>query len=154
MTIRPATIEDLEAIKQLNTDIFDQIDLEFDQDYITNFSFTPGGHQYFYTSITKPDGCFFVAEDNDRLIGYSNATVLKTPYWKSTYLEIENLGVLPGNQRQHIGSQLIDAVTGWAKSHGCHRLYLNCYIKNTNALDFYLHSGLDPIDISLTKVIE
>lgn len=154
MIIRPATLDDLEAIKKLSEDIFDALNATYTDDHVPNFAFTQEGEAYFVKNIIRNDGCFLVVEEAGALIGFSNAFIKTVPYWKSRYVEIENVGVLAEKQHQHIGSQLLEAVTEWAKAQGCVRLYLNCYIKNINAIDFYKHFGYQPIDVSFEKVIE
>jgi ribosomal protein S18 acetylase RimI-like enzyme len=152
MTIRPATTSDLENLRKLNSIIF--IDNpKYDDDTIPNFAHTPTGKKYFQQAITKKDGCCFIAEDNDQLLGYINGSALDLPYRKSRYIEIENLGVIPSQQGTGLAQQLLDTITNWAKQHGYQKVYVESYIKNQRAVNFYHKHGFQDIDLSLEKKI-
>ena len=74
-------------------------------------------------------------------------------YRKSKYLEIENMGVVPDYRSQGISRLLMDECFKWGKENGFQKVFVNSYIKNTAAMEFYKKSGFEEIDISLEKNI-
>lgn len=152
MTIRPATLEDLEPLRQLNTLIF-EINHQFDPDFVKNFAQTETGKKYFIDAITDKLSCFLVATNENTIIGYTSGSPKDTPYRYSRYLELDLLAVHPDYQKQGIGEKLLDSITAWAKDHGFQKIYVESYFKNTAAINFYKNHGYSEIDISLEKSI-
>ena len=152
MTIRPATIKDLESIKKLNSKAFVDNTL-YDSDALPHFSTSKAGSNYFAEALNRKDGCFFVAEDKGKLIGYVNGGAREFNYRQSKYFEIENLGVIPSHHRQGIGTQLLESITQWARDHGFQKIYIESYANNIGAIAFYQHHQYQPIDICLEKTI-
>lgn len=153
MTIRPATFKDLDNILTLNTQIFEDINQSLDNDLVPHFSQTNQGIQYFKEAISNTQGCFFIAEDKDQLIGYTNGTPKDLPYRRSRYFEIENLGVLPQYQNQGIGTKLFNTITQWAKDHHFQKIYILSYAQNHTAINFYQKHGYQIVDLGLEKEI-
>ena len=153
MLIRPANVKDIESIRILNTSIMEKVNQACDTDLVPYFAQTEAGKHYFIEALERKDGCFFVAEDNNALVGYVNGGTKEVLYRKSKYFEIENLGVSPDYKRSGIGTQLLETITNWAKDHGYQKIYLESYIKNSQAIAFYKKHGYQEIDISLEKNI-
>jgi ribosomal protein S18 acetylase RimI-like enzyme len=152
MKIRKATLDEIHKIKELNTIIFIN-NPEYDNDAVENFSQTKEGDKYFKKAIENTDGIFLVAEENGELVGYINGSTADFPYRKSKYFEIENLGVIPKAKRKGIGTKLLEELTKIAKEKGYQKIYLNCYAKNDEAINFYKTSGYEKIDVCLEKEI-
>jgi ribosomal protein S18 acetylase RimI-like enzyme len=146
--IRHAEVKDAILLVDLNHKVFVN-NINFDEDLKQD----PAPVSYIEQIINKPDGCFLVLEEDEQMIGYTSGSPIHFGYRKSKYFEIENLGVLPEKKRQGYGKILLDAISKWAKDHGYEKLYLNCYIKNHEAIDFYERNGYTPIDICLEKKI-
>ena len=87
------------------------------------------------------------------MVGYVNGAKLDLPYRKSKYFEIQNLGVIPERKKQGIGSMLLEKASVWAKNNGFEKIYLNSYIKNSEAVNFYRSKGFEDIDVCLEKKI-
>lgn len=152
ITIRKATIDDLPAIKELNKRIFIK-NPKYDNDAVENFAHTPQGEKYFKEAIRSKKGCFLIAEEGGQMVGYANGEEKEASYRKSRYFEIDNLGVIPGKKRLGIGKKMLSAITNWVKKKGFQKIYLNCYAKNEEALNFYRSDGYSEIDICLEKKI-
>jgi ribosomal protein S18 acetylase RimI-like enzyme len=152
LTVRNAEIEDLENIKILNTRIFSS-NIKWDEDTIENFASTEQGEKYYIEAIKRKDGCFLICEENGEMFGYANGGDKKEIGRNSKYFEIDNIGVVPEKRKAGIGGILLDEITDWAKKQGFQKIYLNCYAKNTTALDFYKQNGYEEIDICLEKVL-
>lgn len=153
MTIRPATKKDIEPIRVLNTKIFEEINTRCNPDIVPQFAQTQAGEKYFIDAFNRADGCFFVAENHEGLIGYVSGGAKPFTYRKSRYFEIDNLGVTPEYQNQGIGKQLLNTIASWAKDHGYQKIYIESYFKNTKAIAFYKKHGYQEIEISLEKEI-
>lgn len=150
--IRPAEPGDLENLQQLNTLVFKD-NAKWDADAIENWAHTPQGETYLKKAIVRKNGCFYVCEENGSLIGYADGLDMQVDWRKSKYFTLINMGVLPNRTNEGIGKALLNEVISWAKKHGFERIYLNCYIKNTNAVEFYKHLGFEEIDVCLEKEI-
>lgn len=150
--IRLATIKDLKSIQKLNTLVFAD-NIKWDSDAVENYSNTPQGEKYYASALKNSNGCFFICEENGNFLGYANGVDMEVDYRKSKYFEIVNIGVHPATRGLGIGKALLDEITKWAKEKGFEKIYLNCYAKNTGALDFYKKNGFEEIDICLEKSI-
>ncbi|MFC1622320.1 GNAT family N-acetyltransferase [Patescibacteria group bacterium] len=152
LTIRDATIEDLEDIKKLNTKIFSS-NIKWDKDTVENFASTKQGEKYYTEALQRKDGCFFVCEEDGEMVGYANGGDKKEIGRKSRYFELDNVGVIPERLKQGIGKELLNKVNDWAKEKGFQKIYLNCYFANKGAIKFYKKAGYKEIDICLEKEI-
>lgn len=151
-TIRLATKNDFKDIQKLNTEIFVD-NVKWDSDTIENYSTSEQGAKYFKDALESKSGCFFVAVDGGELIGYANGCDMNAYWRRSKYFELENIGVIPERKKEGIGKALLAKVTKWAKDNGFDKIYINCYSKNIEALDFYKQQGYEEIDICLEKKI-
>lgn len=152
LNIRGATLEDLEDIKNLNSLVMFE-NPSFDSDIVEDFAHSTAGDKYFKEAIEDKEGIFLVAEEDGKLVGYINGRKTDFMYRKSRYFEIENLGVIPQTKRKGFGSKLMEDFTKIAKDRGFQKIYLNCYAKNQEALEFYKHKGYIEIDTCLEKNI-
>lgn len=148
--IKPAQIDDLERIQKLNHKIMWQNE-EFDQDIDINFDLSDEGRSFFQKAIEDKNGCFYIAYDKDKMIGYGNGVIRDYCYKTVKIFEIENMGVIPSYKRKGVGEKIFRFLTMWAKKKGCKKVYLNCYYKNKTALAFYRSLGLRTVDVSLEK---
>lgn len=152
MAIREATLDDLEQIKILNTQTFKD-NIVFDPDAIEDWAQTPQGDNYLRNAISDEKRCFLVYEEDNKVLGYADGYDMECDWRKSKYFVLVNLGIHPDKQGQGIGKSLMEHFTKWAKDRGFERIYLNCYIKNIGALDFYKKLGYKEIDVCLEKEI-
>ena len=150
ITIKQATIKDIKDIQKLNHKIMFR-NVEYDGDININFDLQKAGYKFFKEAVKNPRGCFFIAYDGDEMIGYANGGLKRYCYRNKKYFEIENVGVIPEYKRKGIGRRLLQELTRWAKKKGAQRLYLNCYIRNKEALSFYKRLGFKEIDVSLER---
>ncbi len=147
--IRPAEISDIEALRQLNTQIFEEINSACDDDLIPKFAETEAGLIWITKMVNrKDDGCCFVAESDGKLAGYVSGEKMEQLYRKSQWFEIDNIGVIPEFKGQGIGKQLLDAAMGWAKDKGCQKAHIICYAANKAACRFYEHAGFKNVDVT------
>lgn len=153
MTIRSANPSDTEALRQLNYEIYAR-NPEYDSTIISDFIFQTEGLEFIRESIQRAGGCCLIAEENGRMIGYTNGEPKSVPYRRVKMFEIDNLGVIPEYKGKGVGKALLQAITDWAKDNGYDQLYLSCYAKNEEALGFYQKNGFSTLDIGLEKNID
>jgi ribosomal protein S18 acetylase RimI-like enzyme len=102
---------------------------------------------------SNKDAICLIAEEGSRKIGYIAAAKKNISACRSRYIEIENMGVIPDFRSKGIGALLIKECMKVAKSRGFQKAYVNAYIKNTEAVDFYKRNGFLEIDVSLERNI-
>jgi ribosomal protein S18 acetylase RimI-like enzyme len=151
-TIRKLEPNEWKQLPTLNDEIFCE-NSTYDPDLKKDWAQSESGEKYFRELATDSDSCCFVAEDDGCLVGYVAASPKEFTYRNSKYLEIDNIGVIPSYREQGVAKHLIEEVTSWAKRKGYEKLYVNSYVKNTVAIEFYKHYGFDAIDVSLEKRI-
>lgn len=87
------------------------------------------------------------------MVGYIAASPKPFSYRKSTYLEVDNMGVIPEYRSQGIGGMLMEECKKWAKQNGYQKLFVNSYSENKKAISFYKNCGFNLIDVGLeTKI--
>lgn len=152
MIIRPAKIEDIKTLQNLNDEVF--IDnKKYDTDLKLDWAQSEAGKKYFISAITSPNAVCLIAEEGNSAIGYIAAGLKEVEYRLSKYIEVENMGVLPEYRSKGIGSKLMSACLKIAKEKGYQRVYVNVYAKNEKAVKFYENEGFEKIDICLDKDI-
>ncbi len=72
---------------------------------------------------------------------------------KRSTLYIDDLCVDEQFRGQHIGTQIYDAVIGFAKQSGCYNVTLNVWCCNPPAMKFYEARGLKPLKIGMETVL-
>jgi ribosomal protein S18 acetylase RimI-like enzyme len=149
---RRAEISDLDGILAFNNIAFAN-NRKWDEDSVIDYASTPEGAKYFSDAIKDKKGCFFICEENGHLVGYATGAAMDVNYRKSKYFELISIGVHPNRLGQGVGKALLEKITRWAKSKRFQKIYLNCYIKNKSAIDFYTSQGYSAIDICMEKDI-
>ncbi len=107
--------------------------------------------------VNKNTPVFVATDDSDEVIGYAfciikqhkNDNILTDI--KTLYLD--DLCVDEKFRRGHIGTELLNYVFGYAKQNGCYNVTLNVWNLNQDALNFYVHSGMQPLKTYMEKII-
>lgn len=126
ITIRPATGDDMEAVAQLELDVFgftawswDSVEVEFE---------AVGQSRY-----------IVVAEDDDRLVGYASLMYV------AGLADLQRIAVRERHRRQGLASDLLWSVLDATVHHGCHKILLEVAADNEPALAFYTAHGFHEI---------
>jgi ribosomal protein S18 acetylase RimI-like enzyme len=148
--IRSARPNEVKKLQNLNDEVFLD-NPKYDPDVKVEWAQSEVGEEYFITAINSSEGCFFVAEDNGRLIGYIAASSKTFDDRNSSYVEIDNLGVIGSYRKQGAGKKLMNRCLKWAKDKGFKKAHLRCYSANVGALEFYKRNGFQDISVSLER---
>lgn len=144
ITIRPATLEDYDAVKTL-FEYVDQVHAEALPDLFQQSEEPARSQEWFAQMSESPDACLFVAEHQGLLVGMVLCTLRSSPtfplFVPRRYGHINELIVRESFQRQGIGQRLIQRIHEWVHSLGIMELELDVYEFNTRAHRFYEHLG-------------
>ena len=91
-----------------------------------------------FSTLAMPDCRLLIAKSGDAVAGFAMSR------WVLDIEELLMIGVAKTWQRRNIGSMLLAAIVGHAKTEGRSRLFLEVRDGNV-AHDFYHASGLEPI---------
>lgn len=106
------------------------------------------------TELTNPDSTFYLALDNNNVIGYLkiNFGLSQTELKDSKALEIERIYVLKAYQGKKIGQLLYDKALQVATEKKVEYVWLGVWEKNVRALHFYTKNGFVEFDKHLFKL--
>lgn len=150
ITIRLSAREDVLDLQNLNNEVF--IDnAKYDSDLDLAWAKGEKGKASFMELLSDPRSLCLVAEDGKKKIGYLAAGPKEIDYRKRRYFEIHSMGVIPAYRSKGIGRLLLEKCFEWAKAEGYQSIFVNAYIKNDRAVDFYKDAGFSEIDISLER---
>lgn len=141
MIIRKATAEDIPKIKELSQDSFYH-GAQFDQTLDTSW---PSLHSEYYEGlVNKAKVMTFVAEENDRIVGYLIGRIIKAENWRKNIkqiAELENMFIAERYRGQGIGKELIKQFKMWAEKSKVKHLKVIASAENTQAIEIYKRSG-------------
>lgn len=151
--IRAGKIEDLEQIQKLNQLLFIKEQKEYDSLYNIDWSLSKEGEEYFHKRLTEDGRKVFVAEINNKIIGYLAASSrIDNAYRNNLKIaEIGDVMVLEEYRSQGIGAKLSAAFEEWAKSIGVKRLLVLASSPNERGIDFYKKQGFKIYEVGLKK---
>jgi len=150
--IRQATKNDLPALRKMNGEHFLLERTEYDKTLNTGWLGEERQKAYHLRVITGPDSAAFLALAGDKLVGYIEcwAWTHKTP-WRTidTRAEIINIFVDAKCRGNKIGSRLIKEILAWAKTKKFGAVYVDPYIANSRAINFYRKNGFRDYQLRL-----
>ena len=150
--IRQATAQDVPLLQKLNQEVFVD-NYEYDQDLMMDWAMGEPGKNYFTKAVSSEESACYIAEIDNKAVGYLSIGYKRTPFRKSRYLEVENIGVSPEFRSKGVGAMLIKKAKAWAKEHGYQRLSVSSYFHNVKANEFYKRNGFAEIDLGLEMEI-
>ena len=143
--IRRATEQDLAQMVELMKGLMDFHAL---RDPI--FTTRPDADQAWLAFVRKnmasDQAAVFVAERDDRVVGYCMALISKYPpvLAVSTYGELMDLMVHADYRRQGIGESLVSEVRAWYGQRGIHRIEVRVAVTNEISTAFWRKMGFQP----------
>lgn len=141
MNIREATISDIDGLLPLYEDL-QRFHADCKPDLFTK-EVNPYGREFIRDSICSISKIVYVAQENDRIIGFCSAVYNRNSFQtKIPDLFIEGLYVLPESRRRGIGTALYDKMREFADRKGCQKIDLSVYGFNEEAIMFYESLGM------------
>ena len=96
--------------------------------------------------LERPDAAILLAERDGVVCGFAcvNEVVrAQSPYNNArAFLHVEEFGVDESHRRQGVGRELFDFIRAYAREKGLHRVELDMWAFNADALRFYESIGL------------
>ncbi len=152
INIRPAVTSDWQTIQKLNNEVF-QNDKENDPDIDLDWPYSEKGIAYYQKLAHGTYGHCLIAENDDTPVGYIALSIKNFGYRKSTYVEVENIGVSTEFRSKGIGKVLMDAASEWARQQDAQKLYVEAFWGNTKAVKYYKNNGFVEIGVQLEKAL-
>ncbi|MAG39417.1 hypothetical protein CMI41_00400 [Candidatus Pacearchaeota archaeon] len=149
LTIRKSEIGDVNAIQDLNQQLFNN--------EISNFDDTLDGEwpannkKYFEDAINDENGLVLVAVDGDNIIGYLIGGIKEAGDYRNiqNILEIGNTFVIEEYRRMGIGKEMVEKLLDFARLKGVGRSKVLVSSSNEAAIKFYKKMGLMEYDLVL-----
>jgi ribosomal protein S18 acetylase RimI-like enzyme len=137
--IERAKIEDLKDVQSLNLKLFEKEYRDYDKLLKLDWTFGSEGTQYYVDRITKPDGCVFVAKDNDKIVGYLAGGLTQRESYRNLPIsaELENTYILEDYRSNGIGSKLYAEFLHWCKDKNVRKVVVEVSAQNELGLNFY-----------------
>ena len=150
ITVRKAKPEDLKSIQDLNHQLF-LFDHDRDPQLNTQWPYEREGKDYFSKMIAGEIGVCFVAESDNKVIGYLAGSIKTevTSYRPIRRTELENMFVVKELRGQGVGTILAKEFIGWSKKQGVEHVFVSAYAGNKDAIKFYEKAGFLPRAIEL-----
>ncbi len=153
ITIRCASLRDVELIQKLNYKLFELEKENFDSTLILDWPLSEEGKKYFEDLINNE--YVIIALKGEDVVGYLAGSINeKGSYELIQYGEINNMLVDDKYRGLGIGKQLINRFKEYCKSKNITDLKVVASAKNKNAIEFYRKQGFTDFDITLTMNME
>ncbi|ALR30345.1 GNAT family acetyltransferase [Chryseobacterium sp. IHB B 17019] len=149
ITIKKASIEDLETIKNVGRETFYETfaknNSEEEMQKYLDESFS---EEKLKKEINTPDSQFFIAWDENNPIGYLkiNTGAAQTELQDETSLEIERIYVKSSHQGKKVGQILYDKALEIAGQERKEYIWLGVWEENLKAVNFYKKNGFVEFD--------
>jgi GNAT superfamily N-acetyltransferase len=157
VVIREAAAEDYEVLCEL----FDEVDA-LHRDNLPRIFQKPTGpvweQEYYRRLITDEKVGLFVAEVNERLVGFVHAVIRDTPaipiLVPRRYAIVDSIGVRLDFRGGGIGRMLMHRIHDWATVKGAIAIELNVHEFNRGAISFYQGLGYDTVSQKMSKLLD
>jgi ribosomal protein S18 acetylase RimI-like enzyme len=154
INIRNATADDYKGLCEL----FDEIDA-FHRNVLPHIFQKPSGpvreQDYYLGLIADENVGLFIAETDERLVGFVHAIVGDTPaipvFIPRHYATIDSIVVKSGFMHHGIGKILMDKAQAWAIGKGATSIELNVHEFNEAAISFYENLGYKTFSRRMVK---
>ena len=145
MEIRFAREDELEKVNVLRKQVND-VHVEGKPDVFKS-GFGKELQDFVYAIWEDPEQEIVVADDNGQLCGFAVLHHIYKPenpfMYVRDFLDIDEFCVDKEHRRQGVATKLVEFIKDYAKEKGYHRLELNMWEFNQDALDFYESAGFE-----------
>ena len=134
MLIRNMTLEDIQAVAEIERQCFSQ----------------PWSEKSFEDSVQRDDTIFLVCEEHTDLSGTTQEPVITGyigMYLSFDEASITNVAVSPDFRRKGCGEQLVGAAKIAAKEAGAESIFLEVRVSNAPAISLYKRNGFEELGI-------
>jgi diamine N-acetyltransferase len=157
MVIREATADDYEVLCEL----FDEVDA-LHRDHLPQIFQKPTGpvrEQETYRGLIMDENVgLFVAELNERAVGFVHAVIRDTPalpiFVSRRYAIVDGIGVRSDMRGGGIGRMLMNRIHEWAMAKGAIAIELNVHEFNKGAIRFYRKLGYDTVSQKMSRLLD
>ena len=152
LTIRKATIKDLDSILELSDQLL-QFHNQLDS-YYTIYSKYEDHREYYQEQLTKKDTLYIVAEMDGNIVGFASCYIISIPKTKAP-----KIGVLVANFVQKefrgkgVGTKLYNFRMNWFKKQKVSFVEMNVDARNKKALKLWKKFCFEDYQIKLKKKI-
>lgn len=153
ISIRKASVQDLEIIQKMNNNLCKKEHADFDSTVNPVFATTQGGLSYFKEILESENSIAFLAEDEGSPIGYIAASIQQVGSFRTipNMCEVDNMWVDEEYRSKGMGKQLMNKVESWAFDKGVKRMRVIASFDNRKGIDFYKREGFGEYDLILEK---
>ena len=146
--IRKANLEDLNAIQELNNNLFELEFNNFDDTLKVGWPFEKEGKEYFENMLNSE--IVFVAEVEEKIVGYLAGSICEeVSYITETFAELDNMCIDDNYRRYGIGTLLMDEFKKHCKEKNMQNIKVTASAKNSRAIQFYMKNGFEDYNITL-----
>ncbi len=158
-TIRPATVDDVERIVQLNHALFQEDAGQRDPTMNLNWALEEGV-RVFTGFLKREQSVVLLVEDGEggettAVVGYLAGQMRHRYKMRPINVtELESMYVIETHRNQGMGTALVGQFCEWSQAQGAECIAVTAYVANTRALAFYQRLGFIPRDITLELALE
>ena len=147
INIRIATINDLNAVQELNNSLFELEFNNFDDTLKVGWPFEKDGKEYFEYMIENE--IVFVAEAEEKIVGYLAGSICEQiSYITETFAELDNMCIDDQYRRFGIGTLLINEFKKYCKEKNIQNIKVTASAKNSRAIQFYIKNGFEDYNVT------
>ena len=152
VTIRKATLKDIDYILRLNLELFKKERREYDKLLDMNWTYKEG-KKYFQERITKKGGFVVIAGYKGKAVGYlcGGLTKMESYRVQKKHAELENMFVEKKFRGRGIGKQLSEGFLVWCKKSKVERVSVSASFDNKETIKFYQKMGFRGYATTLEK---
>lgn len=149
ISIRKATVNDLEEILKLNKALFDYEE-KFNSEYNLEWTYSEKGQAYFKKRIARDSSIVLVAEVKTKIVGYLLIFVDSHSIRKiNPIAEIENMFISEEYRAHGVGTELMREAIKQVREKGAKNLEVEVEAQNSGAINFYKSNGFEDFEVTL-----
>lgn len=141
MRIRKATMNDVEALREMYRELEEDCVKYQPEHFVTGFR----ENEFFEKILSSPNQDILVAEINGRPVGFSHVMILEQKHVAclkpQTAVYIQDLEVRAETRGRGIGSKLMEASKEYGLARGADFIRLQVFPQNTDGIRFYERNG-------------
>lgn len=153
LTIKKATIEDLNTIQDLNNKLFELEYNNFDPSLKIGWPYEIAGEEYFKDLIENQ--IIYLAIMNNEIVGYLAGSIhVEYSYNTNSLAELDNMFILEEYRKYGIGTKLFNEFKKYCKENNIQELKVTASSKNLNAIKFYQKNGFEEFETTLKMSLD